>query len=173
MPLSQPRSTYVNMSPDQRPSARGLYVTERRKLFLFDDLLATVGAERFLIGWSNQCQIDIKGDTVKPVHAELELRGGIGYLHDHAREYDMFIDGWQLVRPTRLLVGMVVVVAGVQLVATDGNGNFGIQADTVSDLCRKATELCGSHRAAGKKVGRSHNFVRKQFEPRSQRYKKR
>lgn len=58
------------------------------------------------------------------------------------------------------------------LVVIDADGNFPIQYTyTLSEMCREAENLYGSHRLAAEQLGRSHKFIGRQFIERSKRYK--
>ena len=164
---------YMTSFPDQRPPAGGLHVTGTRRTYLFEELFKEREEQRTrAIGSGSRCAVHVRGEQVQPVHAYLERRRGVMYLVDHSPDHSVFADGWHVVRPVPLLVGMVLQLGDAQLVATDHTGRFGINAGSVSDLCRKALERWGSLRTAGRGLRRSHTFVRNHCKPRSEPSKK-
>lgn len=172
MPVTSELPTYVRNFPDRRPLAAGLYVTHQRKLYLFRDLGPGGRPDRFMtVSSSRNATIRVDGPDIERVHAMIERKPrNRYYLINRSPKIDTFADDGQVVRPVPLLVGMVVQLARVQMVATDEHGD--VDLPTVSELCRTAYHLYGSYRRAGAHVGRSHNFVRKQFLPRDRRFKK-
>ena len=100
--------------------------------------------------------VSISADSLTKTYVEVDR-----HLHLGVR--------WQLTTSVPIRVGMVIKVGEMQLVGSDEEGRFLM---TVSELCRKASELSGGHRAAARIVARSHNFVRKQFLPRWERFNK-
>ena len=162
--------------PDRRPPASGLYLTELRTVYFFDLMRDKRPGGRqnndvLTIGTNPLSDLQLPRHQAEHRHALLERHDGTTYLIDNTKDHDTFIDGWQLVKSAPILVGMIIHLGGVQLIGTNARGTFPISVESVSELCRKANELVGSLRAAGSHVGRSHNFVRKQFLPRSTRYK--
>ena len=170
---AQSTQSYARIFPDQRPHASGLYVSQTRTAHLFTELCRAGRDERILtIGSSPHCNLQVHGRHVERVHARIERGRSASYLVDNSPRHTTFADGWQVIKPIPLLVGMVVYIEDALLVATDARGRFTMNAESISDLYRQAARLCGSYRAAAALVGRSHNFIRRQHEPRATRYRK-
>ncbi len=166
--------TYMKTFPDRRPRGGGLYVTDAKKKYYFKNLGIGGRADKpVTIGTASTCRIRLPEDRrVEEVHAILQHRNSKVYLVDCSSKRTTFADGWQVTEPVPLLIGMVLKLGDMQLVVIRQKGTFPVLADTVSELCRFALPLWGSYRATGEGVARSRGFVKRQFEPRSERYKK-
>lgn len=163
---------YMPTLSDRRPYATGLYLSHQGSNMTFDAMWSRSRGDVVSIGTGHQCSIRLPAGEAQHRHALLERRSRMMYIIDNTEDHDTFIDGWQLIKPVPILVGMVIKIGNITMIGTNRRGRFPIIAETVSEFCRTASELAGGHRAAARLIGRSHNFIRKQFQPRAVRYKK-
>lgn len=144
--------------PQPQPYAGGIYVQKRTYLFqeLPDRLL--------LLGRAARCHIRVQSSYVSHVHAVLERRDGATFLINKSELGYTFVDGAQVEEPTPLRVGNLIVLGASQLVATNDNGWFPINnVAGITDLCRKAVELCGGQRAAERWLDCDHSTIRRRI----------
>lgn len=157
---------------DRRPYAVGLYLSHVGRNLTFEAMRARSKGDVMAIGTGRLSTIRLPEGQGQRRHALLEHRSRMMYIMDNTEDHDTFIDGWQLIKPVPILVGMVIKIGSVNLIGTNRHGRFPITGETLSEYCRNASDLAGGHRAAGRLVGRSHNFIRNQFKPREERYGK-
>lgn len=146
--------------PQPRPFASGLHV--RKRFYAFRDY-----PDRFImLGRGTRCHIRVDGCYVSRVHAALKLGdNGARFLINRSEMGYTFIDGHPIVEATPLRVGQVIVLGMSPIVATDETGWFPINnVAGITDLCRKAIELCGGQRAAEKWLHRDHSAIRRRIE---------
>ena len=125
-----------------------------------------------MLGRGGCCHIQLDGSYVSRVHAVLELHDGARLLTNRSELGYTFLDGELVTEPTRLRVGELLVLGTSTVVATDASGWFPINNVVgVTDLYRKAIELCGGHRAAERWLGCDHSSIRRRLH-RSQRRRK-
>ena len=155
---------------DRRPYA-GLHLSHLGRNMTFEVMRAQRKGDIMAIGTGRLSTIRLPEGEAQHRHALLEFRSRMMYIIDNTEGHETFIDGWQLIKPVPILVGMVIKIGSVKLIGTNERGRFPITGETISEYCRNASNLTGGHRAAGRLIGRSHNFIRNQFKPRAERYK--
>ena len=171
-----PRRKTRKATPYQRKirPAAGLHSRERKRVFLFDDFVATNNQPRIelMIGRSLKCHIRLTDEWVSHCHMRLDRQpNGHMMVVPLESTNGLYVDGVLTTEPVLLTVGMRIRIGKSLLIGTAANGRFPIEGDDADEYLCRSGELYGSNRLAASQIGRSHETIRQRRIP--ERFRKR
>ena len=172
MSITRPPETDVSGSAHTtRPEAGGLRILGTRTLHLF----AAIRYKRFArshitVGRARQRDIRLRDPAVSRHHCTIaRMHDGSYVLSDCGSRSGVQVRELESrprqVYQVRLVVGMQVRLGAVTLLVTDAHGRCPLLIHRLSEFCRQAVALYGSHRAAAHNTGTPRHILDRMVPP--------
>lgn len=166
MSITKPPETHVSGSErTTRPEAGGLRVLGTRRLHLFGAIRYKRFARSYItVGRARQRDIRIRDPAVSRHHCTIaRMDDGSHVMTDCGSLGGVLVrepeSRLRRVYQVRLVVGMHVRLGSVTLLVTDARGRCPMLTDRLSEFCRQAVAMYGSHRAAARNTGTPRHIL--------------
>lgn len=166
MSITSPPDTHVSGSEQTtRREAGGLRILGTRKWHRFGALRYKQFAKSHItVGRARQRDIRIRDPAVSRHHCTIvRMDDGSYVLTDCASRSGVLVrepeSRQRRVYQVRLVVGMQVRLGPVTLLVTDAQGRCPMLIDRLSEFCRQAVAVYGSHRAAAHNTGTPRHIL--------------
>jgi hypothetical protein len=153
----------IGVSAHLRPAdVGGIRVLGSTRVILFDKILYKIFLkQRFTIGRSQTCDVQLKEPTVSSEHCAISRLKPRGFLlRDSDSKNGVYVyhpldggDTWRKVATLPLTIGLHILLGNVRLVVTDRRGCCRLPVARYSEFFRQALYCYGTPHAAARATG--------------------